>query len=398
MRIRSLFVPLVITLVLPAAVFAQLGPEAPILAHQTLTPFGLDAPDAVETGLFTYNPAAAVGIKDYGIRNLLEFDIGRIDFSDGPSVDSHIQTYWGSSGNNYFKIARYDYESNIALMPRILPPGVGAEFSGESWALTYAREDSNIRWGVTWFPENESETRLHVDTPMGWQQIAFGEAETDFAGRVGFQIPVSKTLTFGATYHYEESDTLFIPPPPLGPSDVMTGSYETEVAVLGLAWRPMLGTTVSVDYENGSIKGDNLDESINIWYIGAEQFLSPQFSVKVSNLDDAFGLGLNYYHGTDYILGFSFAPSGFRRTGEFLGNVLRLVRHHLVRSTRCSFIVAQGTGRHARGRTTRRGRVGTQVRRKRNQQTHGRGGTQCPSFVAHGAGRYAIGPRTRRGE
>lgn len=322
---RTCTVPcsLLLVLALSPAVFAQFGPEAPILAHQTLTPFGIDAPDAVETGLFTYNPAAAVGARDYQIRNFLELDAGRISFDNGPSVDSYIQTYWGSRGNNYFKIARYDFESDIAPMPRILPPGIGAEFAGEAWALTYAREDFGVRWGVTWFPQNKSETRLYMDTVAGPQPIAFGDADSSFAGRIGFQAPVSKTLTFGAAYHYDKTDTRFIPPPALGQgggTGIMTGNYKTDVAVVGLAWRPRLGTTIALDYENGGIEGDNIDESINIWYLGIEQFLSPRFSVKVSNLDQAWGLGLNYYKDTDYILGLSFAPSGFRRTSEYLGN------------------------------------------------------------------------------
>ncbi|NSW58625.1 MAG: hypothetical protein HPY44_21645 [Armatimonadetes bacterium] len=303
--------------------FAQFGPEAPMLAHQTLSPFGIDAPDAVETGLFTFNPAAAVGAKDYQIRNFLELDGGRISFDNGPGVDTYIQTYWGSSGNNYFRIARYDFESDIAPMPRILPPGVSAQFAGEAWALTYAREDFGVRWGVTWYPRNESTTRLFVDTPAGPQPIAHGEAESDLCGRVGFQVPVTDDLTFGAAYHRDESDTWFLPPPSLaqgGANGLLTGSYETDVVVVGLAWRPRLGTTVSLDFENGDIEGPNVSESINIWYVALEQFLSPKFSVKITNLDQAWGVGLNYYKSADYILGMSFGPSGFRRTGEYLGH------------------------------------------------------------------------------
>jgi len=308
-------------LVLTSPALAQLGPHAPLLAQQTLTPFGLDAPDAVEGAFFTVNPAANVALGDFGVKRIIEQDVGRLDFAAGPKVDSYVQTLAWVDGNNYWKVARYDFDSDPAAVPRVFPEDVKASFSGESWALTWARQDDDLRWGLSFLPKNETQTRLYLANGV-LQRIAYGEAYSTFSVRLGAQKPITETLTLGAVYNYEHNKTNFTAVSSgldTAAAMAVAGSYDTNVGVLGLAWRPQMGTTVAADFEHGHIEGPFVSESINIWYFSVEQFLSPNWAAKITNLDDAWGIGVNYFKGTDYNIGASYAPSGFRRTSEYLG-------------------------------------------------------------------------------
>jgi hypothetical protein len=107
-----------------------------------------------------------------------------------------------------------------------------------------------------------------------------------------------------------------------GLQDMLTlrGAYDAKFGVVGLSWRPALGTTLAADYQHGSVRGPNLSETVNLWYFGLEQFLSRTWSVKLTNLDQAWGLSASYYRGTDFSAGASYSPSSFRRTAEYLGN------------------------------------------------------------------------------
>lgn len=306
-----------------SAALGQLGPEAPMLAQQTLTPIGLDLPDAAERSLFTMNPAGNVALRDYGIGSAAEADLGWLDFSQGPCVTSSILTYAWTQDDGYLKISRYGFRSSAAAVPRALPEGVLAQFSGESLGVSYAREDDGIRWGVAWFPASRSRTRLLVGDSSGRQQVAYGTAQSDISLRAGLQAPLTETLALGATYAYEHDTTEFsVSPAMSGLADMLTlrGAYESKFGVVGLAWRPAPGTALAADYEHGSVRGPNLSESVNLWYFGLEQFLSRSWSVKVTNLDQAWGLSACYYRGTSFSAGASYSPSSFRRTAEYLGN------------------------------------------------------------------------------
>ena len=309
---------LLLCLFLPVAALSQLGPEVPLLAQETLTPFGLDAPDAVENGFFTTNPAANVGLADWQVKGIAELDLGSLDFAAGPRVDSFIQTLAWADGNGYWKVAHYGFDSNTAAAPLALPEGVAASFSGESWMLTWARQDRDVRWGVAWLPQNETTTKLYALGEDGPQQFARGEAESSFSGRAGLQVALTPTLTLGAAYSGERNRTEFVMASDAGIISA-AGRYRTNVGVLGAAWRPKLGTTVAVDFEDGSISGPNVSESIHLWYVSAEQFLSPRWVVKLVNLDDAWGLGVTHFMSGKYSLGVSYAPSGFRRSADLLG-------------------------------------------------------------------------------
>ena len=306
-----------------AGVWAQLGPEAPMLAHSTLTPFGLDAPDVVEIGPFTVNPAANVGLGDLGLRGALELDLGWLDFAEGPSVTSIIATTAWAGADGYWKLARYEFTSDAAPLPRLFPTDLLAEFSGDTWVLSYGRQDGDVRWGASWSPRNATQTRLLYAAEGALVPVAQGEAKSTFSGRLGVQVPISDTLTAGAAYTYENNETSFTASPALlGPASGWAragGEYESRVETMGLAWRPMMGTTVALDYQHGSIRGPNVSEPINIWYLGVEQFLSPKLVVKLTNIDDAWGLGCNYYTSKGPGLGIAFSPSGFRRTRDYLG-------------------------------------------------------------------------------
>jgi hypothetical protein len=302
---------------------AQLGPEAPMLAHQTLTPNGLDLPDAAERSLCTMNPAGGVALQDFGVRSAAETDLGWLDFSQGPCVTSTILSYAWRQDDSYLKVSRYGFRSSAAAVPRAMPAGVLAQFSGEAVALSYAREDHGVRWGVGWFPANRSRTRLLVPSASGRQEVAHGTVESDIALRAGVQAPLGDALAFGASYAYEHDVSEFhVSPAMSGLDEMLTlrGTYDSKFGVVGLAWRPAEGTTLAADYEHGSVRGPNISETVNLWYFGLEQFLSRSWSVKLTNLDQAWGLSASYYRGTDFSAGASYSPSAFRRTAEYLGN------------------------------------------------------------------------------
>jgi len=303
---------------------AQLGPEAPMLAKQTLSPIGLDIPEAAVPSPISANPAGIVGMADWGITEATEFDYGWIRFQDGPDVRSDIQTMLGiDQSGGYWRVMRYGFNSNTSEAARVLPAGTMAKLSGEAFMVSYARQSGPVRWGVSLNPRDTAKTQVFVpDGFGGLVEVANGEAYSTFSGRLGLQTPLLPKLNYGLLYTYEhdKTDLLLSPlitglPEPI----VLSGGYLSKLATVGLAWQPSSATTTFLDYQCGTIRGDNLDTSVNLWYVGVEQFLSPQFSIKITNLDGAWGYTAGYYQGTKLNAGVSFSPGSFRRTQEYLG-------------------------------------------------------------------------------
>lgn len=295
---------------------AQLGPEAPMLPKTTLAPFGIDIPEAATTSAVSANPAGIVGLSAYGIERGTELDLGWTNFKQGPSVFSDIEIAIGQIGDGWWRFSRYGFNSTAAPLPLVLPEGATARFSGEAYLVGYGRQDGDLRWGVSYLPYDSTTLTVFTDSPQGQVRMAKGRGYAGFAGRTGGQWLINEQLTLGSYYMYERDRTSL----ETIDGQTLRGGYDSEALTTGLAWQPAMGTMLFASYQTGSIRGPNVDETIGLWCYGAEQFLSEHWSLRATNIDEAWGLTATYYNGPAFNAGISWQPDGFRRTAEYLGN------------------------------------------------------------------------------
>lgn len=293
-----------------------IGPEGAMLGHGTLSPMGLDNPDAVSPVTTSPNPACLVGLANVGWPAVAETDLGLLNFESGPSVTADVETVLWSAGRDHYRVMRYAVRSGSSPLPLVLPETLTAEFSGESIQLSYARSMGDWAWGVSLFPENRTNTSITI--PGVGPMVSLG-AESRFAGRIGATWTPQPELTLGAYWHYESdrASATFWGDYPRGSvteSSDYIGSYQT----FGASWTPKLGTTIFANYQRGRLWGRDLDSSTSLWFGGVTQYLSPKWALTAYDLDNGLGMSVNHF-SANWNFGASYSPKALQSSREVMG-------------------------------------------------------------------------------
>ena len=317
-KMRAGLILVAVLVICMPIVTAQLGPEAGMLGHIVLSPSGIDLPDAVQPYSTSSNPAVLPGLVLLGWGRGVEADIGFIDFDAGPTVTADMELFWWNDGREFYRVMRQGASSGSAPLPLVLNPTTPVSFDTESLQLSFARNEGRWNWGVSWYPENKTTTRLGANNGL----LAIGKVDSSLTVRAGLSGQIAKNLYGGAVWHYENShSTLTMTPLMTGErATTQSAHYQTSLRTYGLLWTLRPGTSAYANFQEGKYHGPGLDENISIWFLGADQFVTPEWSVGISNLDNAWGTNVQYFsEDGKWNAGASYSPNTLRRSEDYLG-------------------------------------------------------------------------------
>jgi len=287
-----------------------------MLPKLTFGPVGIDAPDPSTTSTASSNPAGAVGLLDLGMNRVAEAEYGWMRFDDGPDVQMDVEFVTHPVGRGLLRVGRYGFSSSTERVPRALPDSHSyVSYHGSAYMLNYAEQSSRLRWGVSWYPQDDCATYLVSEAFDGRMYVAgWIEAESQFHGRAGVQYVASPQLVVGGYYDHEQDRVTTHTHAGVFGRD----TYQSHFWTGGMTWTPQRGTSLSLAYQYGTSQGVGLDETVRQWYVCGEQFLSPHWSVRLGEQDHASMVGLGYYSSRAYAT-LSLSPNSLRRTEAYLG-------------------------------------------------------------------------------
>lgn len=294
-----------------------IGPEAAMMGHGTLSPMGLDNPDATNPSTVSPNPACLVSLAAAGWPTAAELDLGLLNFESRPSVTADVQTVLWSDGRSHYRIMRYGIRSGSSPMPLLLPEYLSAKFTGESIQLSYAKDMGNWAWGVSLFPKNQTDTEVTI--PNVGPMVSL-RADSRFAGRAGATWNPRPDVTIGGYWHYESDRATATfwgdyPGGSVTDSASYIGSYQT----IGASWAPRLGTTLFANYQRGRLWGRDLDSPTSLWFGGVTQYLSPKWNLTAYDLDNALGVSVNHF-SKNWNIGASYSPEALQSSRDVMGD------------------------------------------------------------------------------
>jgi len=295
-----------------------MGPETGMLAKSLL---GIDGLAVLEVALpseVSYNPAAVpLALDLFQEKTYIELDYGSLSFKEGPEVINTWALYAFKVKNCGVRLARYTIDSDPRAT-RFAGPDYPVSFEGETYEITAGMKlNDQFAVGAACVPYEQITTTLSDQSAV----LARFKAKTKTQWRAGAVFTPTKTLSLGAVYSEGKSAsrmTLFAPTEEGTMEFYGEDDYTEKLVTLGVGFQPIQGTILSAGWQNGSIKGDNLNTDIDLAAYGVKQYLTPDFSVNVNLNDRTWGYGAVYSkNGTT--LGVSYSPDTYRAAEDYLG-------------------------------------------------------------------------------
>lgn len=263
---------------------------------------------------YSLNPAAFPRIKDYDFKNAVYGSYNLINFRRGPDIAFWSGTSLVSIGQGTLRTDYCDFNSEKARAKN----GLETEIEGRSLQVGYGFPfTKNLSIGATLLPIYSSETSFRSSGIL----VAKGKSDIEFGGRVGLLYNPFEKLYLGLVYEYNKNElksTIFNP---------FTLSYikstehlETHLIRPGIAFTPWEGGTIGIDYLWGKIdnKEGKDDYKIDQWFLGGEQWISPNLALRAGLADGSFTTGLGLRR-KNFLIDYAYIAESMKDMNPYFG-------------------------------------------------------------------------------
>lgn len=269
---------------------------------------------------YSGNPATSVIFKKYDLKGAVYGSYNLIDFGRGPDFNLYVVDGLTNLGKGVLKIDYFNFDSDKARTKVIaLGQYLKGKIKGESLLVGYGYPlNGRLSLGITAIPIWSSDVEFEAE---GLGTISKGKSRTRGDFKIGLLYSPLDWLYLGLTYEHsrDKIETTTLTP--------LSYQKATEYPLLdlirpGIAIQPWKGGTIGLDWLWGRIdnKQGKKDYEINQWFLGVEQWLTPNFALRAGLADGSPTAGLGIVIQKKLFIDYAWISRTMRDMAPYLGS------------------------------------------------------------------------------